>query len=79
MLVNGGGDNPSFHVVAPSLPGFGFSEGPKTRGFSVPQYAEVCHKLMLDLGYTEYVTQGGDWYVCLYLVVRPKCLLILAM
>ena len=31
------------------------------KGFAIPQYAEACHKLMLALGYTEYVTQGGDW------------------
>ncbi|KAJ7477007.1 Alpha/Beta hydrolase protein [Mycena galericulata] len=36
------------------------SEGPKTKGFDMAQYAEVGHKLMLALGYTEYVTQGGD-------------------
>ncbi|KIW89436.1 uncharacterized protein Z519_09592 [Cladophialophora bantiana CBS 173.52] len=51
----------SFHVVAPSLPNFGFSEGTEKRGFSVEQYAETLHKLMLRLGYDQYVTQGGDW------------------
>ncbi|KAF7303963.1 EHN domain-containing protein [Mycena indigotica] len=54
-------DHPSFHVVAISLPGYGFSEAPKKKGFNSKQYAEVCHKLMLALGYNEYVTQGGDW------------------
>ncbi|EIW59623.1 alpha/beta-hydrolase [Trametes versicolor FP-101664 SS1] len=53
--------NPSFHVVALSLPGFGFSEAPKKPGFAGPQYAEVFNKLMLALGYDEYVYQGGDW------------------
>ncbi|KAI4143507.1 MAG: hypothetical protein L6R39_004548, partial [Caloplaca ligustica] len=52
---------PSFHVVAPSHPNFGFSAGVTKRGFALPQYAETCHKLMLKLGYTRYVTQGGDW------------------
>ncbi|KAL0570897.1 hypothetical protein V5O48_011063 [Marasmius crinis-equi] len=52
---------PSFHVVAYSLPGFGFSQGAKTKGFALKQYAEVGHKLMLALGYNEYVAQGGDW------------------
>lgn len=51
----------AFHVVAPSLPNFGFSQGVKKRGFGLRQYAETCHKLMLRLGYTQYVTQGGDW------------------
>ncbi|KAL0572007.1 hypothetical protein V5O48_009948 [Marasmius crinis-equi] len=52
---------PSFDVVALSLPGYGFSEGTKKKGFAAKEYAEVAHKLMLALGYNEYVTQGGDW------------------
>ena len=44
----------AFNVVAPSLPNFGFSSGVKKRGFGLDQYAEVCHKLMLKLGYDEY-------------------------
>ena len=51
----------SFHVVAPSLPNFGFSSGTKKRGFALEQYAETCHKLMLRLGYDQYVSNGGDW------------------
>ncbi|KAK3349938.1 Alpha/Beta hydrolase protein [Lasiosphaeria hispida] len=54
-------DGPAFHVVAPSLPNFGFSEGPSRPGFGIAQYAECLHKLMLKLGYDKYVTQGGDW------------------
>ncbi|KAI9739889.1 MAG: hypothetical protein M1818_004945 [Claussenomyces sp. TS43310] len=61
LLAQHGGDKPAFHVVAPSLPNFGFSQGVKKRGFAMAQYAETCHKLMLQLGYPEYVTQGGDW------------------
>lgn len=52
---------PAFHVVAPSLPGYGFSEASRRRGFSADQHGEVFHKLMLRLGYDEYATQGGDW------------------
>lgn len=59
LLQETGG--PAFHIVAPSLPNYGFSEGVKKRGFGLAQYAETCHKLMLQLGYDEYVTQGGDW------------------
>lgn len=58
-LTEGGKGVSAFHVVAPSLPNFGFSDGVKKRGFNVQQYAETFHKLMLKLGYTEYVTQGG--------------------
>jgi hypothetical protein len=54
-------DQPAFHVVAPSIPAYGFSEAPRKKGFALAQYAETCHKLMQKLGYTEYVTQGGDW------------------
>ena len=48
------GDGPMFHVVAPSLPNCGFSQRTSKPGFGVPQYAEVCHKLMLKLGYDKY-------------------------
>jgi hypothetical protein len=49
-----GEDGVSFHVVAPSLPNFGFSEGVQKPGFSVSQYAEVMNKLMIKLGYERY-------------------------
>jgi len=53
--------SPTFHVVAPSLPNFGFSSAPTKPGFTIRHYAETCHKLMQALGYTHYATQGGDW------------------
>ncbi|KAJ5115287.1 hypothetical protein NUU61_001046 [Penicillium alfredii] len=59
-FLKGGDDHPGFHVVAPSLPNFGFSSGVTRRGFGILQYAETFHKLMLKLGYEQYVTQGGD-------------------
>ncbi|TFK97446.1 Alpha/Beta hydrolase protein [Pterulicium gracile] len=52
---------PAFHVVAPSLPGYGFSQGPGKKGFALDKFAETFNKLMLSLGYDEYATQGGDW------------------
>jgi len=61
LLTAASEDHPSFHVVALSLPNFGFSEAPKKKGFGSHQYAEVCNRLMLALGYSEYVIQGGDW------------------
>jgi pimeloyl-ACP methyl ester carboxylesterase len=54
LLGNPERDAPAFHIVAPSLPNFGFSEGPKECGFALKQYAETCHKLMLQLGYNHY-------------------------
>ncbi|KAJ5648540.1 hypothetical protein N7490_004912 [Penicillium lividum] len=60
-LLHGDDKNPAFHVVAPSLPNFGFSAGVTKRGFGWAQYAETFHKLMIKLGYSEYdITQGGD-------------------
>jgi len=50
--------DPSFHVVAPSLPNFGFSEAVTKPGFGLAQYAEVCHKLMGQLGYDRYGELG---------------------
>ena len=44
----------TFHVVVPSLPGFGFSEAPKIPGHGVARNAELIHELMIKLGYTEY-------------------------
>jgi pimeloyl-ACP methyl ester carboxylesterase len=60
MLVEGSPDQPAFHVVCPSLINFGFSDECTKPGFNVNHHAETCHKLMLQLGYSEYVTQGGD-------------------
>ncbi|KAJ5172464.1 Alpha/beta hydrolase fold-1 [Penicillium capsulatum] len=54
-------DGPSFDVVVPSLPNFGFSQGAHQKGFGLAQYAETLHKVMLALDYNEYVIQGGDW------------------
>ncbi|KAA1473718.1 alpha/beta-hydrolase [Dentipellis sp. KUC8613] len=61
LLTRASKEHPSFHVVAFSLPGYGFSEGVRKKGFTMPQYAELANKLMLALGYEEYVTQAGDW------------------
>ncbi|KAF8631039.1 hypothetical protein AX15_002647 [Amanita polypyramis BW_CC] len=61
LLTQASSDHPSFHVVALSLPGYGFSTAPTKKGFALSQYAELCNKLMISLGYNEYVTQGGDW------------------
>jgi len=60
LFAQSSSKSPSFHVVAPSLPNFGFSQGVSKRGFSLAQYAETRHKLILQLGCTKYVTQAGD-------------------
>lgn len=58
----GGGDpSDAFHVVCPSLPGYGFSDAPKGPGFDARAIADVVAKLMARLGYERYGVQGGDW------------------
>lgn len=61
QLSKASSSEPQFHIVAPSLPNFGFSSGAKKPGFGLKQYAEALNKLMLSLGYDKYVTQAGDW------------------
>lgn len=50
-----------FHVVAPSLLGYGFSSYTDKAGLNYLHQGEVFHKLMLKLGYDKYAVQGGDW------------------
>jgi microsomal epoxide hydrolase len=50
-----------FHVVAPSLPGYGFSEPTRTRGWDPRRIARAWIELMRRLGYARYGAQGGDW------------------
>jgi pimeloyl-ACP methyl ester carboxylesterase len=60
-VAHGGKAEDAFHVVVPSLPGFGFSGKPKERGWNSQRMAEVMAKLMARLGYERYGAQGGDW------------------
>ncbi len=57
----GGAGADAFHVVIPSLPGFGFSQSPIRPGWGVERIAAAWDKLMKGLGYKSYVAQGGDW------------------
>lgn len=57
----GGRAQDAFHVVAPSLPGFGFSGPPRDRGWNPRRAARALTALMARLGYGRYVAQGGDW------------------
>lgn len=59
--TDGGLPADAFHVVAPSLPGYGFSEPTRTRGWDVQRVASAFVELMRRLGYTRYGAQGGDW------------------
>ena len=60
-LANPADGDQAFHVVAPSLPGFGFSGKPEGTGWGVEKIARAWGELMARLGYTRWVAQGGDW------------------
>jgi pimeloyl-ACP methyl ester carboxylesterase len=57
----GGSEEDAFHVVIPSLPGYGFSGKPTQPGWDPVRIANAWITLMNRLGYNEYVAQGGDW------------------
>jgi pimeloyl-ACP methyl ester carboxylesterase len=58
--AHGGNAEDAFHLVLPSLPGYGFSAAPTELGWFAGRFAEAWAKLMPRLGYTRYVAQGGD-------------------
>jgi pimeloyl-ACP methyl ester carboxylesterase len=59
--AHGGSASDAFHVVIPSMPGYGFSGKPTSTGWSPERIARAWDVLMKRLGYTRYVAQGGDW------------------
>jgi len=59
--AHGGKAEDAFHVVAPSLPGYGFSGKPASPGTSAVKIGRMWGQLMDRLGYDQYVAQGGDW------------------
>jgi epoxide hydrolase len=54
-------DQPAFHLVLPSLPGFGFTAKPKVPGWGLERIADAWAELMRRLGYERFLAQGGDW------------------
>jgi pimeloyl-ACP methyl ester carboxylesterase len=59
--AHGGSASDAFHLVIPSLPGYGFSGKPAAPGWTPDRIARAWATLMQRLGYTRYVAQGGDW------------------
>ena len=60
--AHGGDPADAFDVVAPSMPGYGFSDAAQERGLDVLSVGDVMAKLMTEqLGYQRFVAQGGDW------------------
>ncbi|KLL10027.1 MULTISPECIES: epoxide hydrolase family protein [Protofrankia] len=60
-VAHGGSAADAFHLVMPSLPGYGFSDKPTGTGWGVPRIADAWAELMTALGYDQYAVQGGDW------------------
>ncbi len=60
-VAHGGDPADAFHVVVPSLPGYGWSDKPATTGWGIERIAEAWGTLMARLGYDRYGAQGGDW------------------
>jgi pimeloyl-ACP methyl ester carboxylesterase len=60
-LVTGEPDHIAFDLIIPCLPGYGFSEKPKSPGWTVERIARAWITLMARLGYERYAAQGGDW------------------
>jgi pimeloyl-ACP methyl ester carboxylesterase len=58
---HGGSAADAFHVVIPSMPGYGFSGKPTSTGWGPERMGRAWAELMKRLGYTRYVAQGGDW------------------
>ena len=58
---HGGKADDAFHLVIPSLPGYGFSDKPQATGWGVEKIADAWSTLMARLGYSQYFAQGGDW------------------
>ncbi len=59
--AHGGDAEDAFHVVIPSMPGYGFSGKPTSTGWGTERMARAWAELMERLGYSSYVAQGGDW------------------
>lgn len=60
-LKHGGTEEDAFHVVCPSMPGYGFSQAPSKGGTTPKVIAAIHVELMSRLGYKDYIAQGGDW------------------
>lgn len=60
-VAHGGDAADAFHVVCPSLPGYGFSDKPTVKGWGVERIAGAWVQLMARLGHDRYGAQGGDW------------------
>lgn len=76
-VAHGGNASDAFHVVIPSLPGYGFSDKPGTTGWGVERIAAAWIALMKRLGYQRFLAQGGDWgaavTTAIGMLAPPEC------
>ena len=70
--AHGGDRADAFHLVCPSLPGYGFSGKPAQPGWGVEKIADTWAALMARLGYGRYVAQGGDWGALVTMHTGPR-------
>lgn len=79
-VAHGGSASDAFHLILPSLPGYGFSDRPTRSGWSVERIGAAWIELMRRLGYDRYVAQGGDWGGAVTTVIGraapPECVAI---
>jgi pimeloyl-ACP methyl ester carboxylesterase len=79
-VAHGGNARDAFHVVIPSLPGYGFSDKPNKTGWNIDHIGDAWRELMRRLGYDRYVAQGGDWGSSVTLAIAqaraPECIAI---
>lgn len=61
MLTSPSKDNIAFEVIAPSLPGFGFSDGAAKKGLCPEKISVIMRNLMMRIGLEKFYIQGGDW------------------
>jgi pimeloyl-ACP methyl ester carboxylesterase len=78
--AHGGDPRDAFHIVAPSLPGYGFSDRPAGQGWGVERIAAAWITLMRRLGYNRFGAQGGDWGAAVTTAIAmakpPECIAI---
>ena len=72
--AHGGQAADAFDVIIPSMPGYGYSDKPRERGYNPERMADVWVKLMARLGYPRYITHGSDWglAVASYLALKDS-------
>ena len=71
-VSHGGKAEDAFHIVCPTLPGYGFSGKPSQPGTGVEKIAELWDLLMSKIGYNKYFAQGGDWVAAITIAIGKQ-------